>query len=279
MTDPSADYIARELAHTLRPAELYRIWRPGTGEWTYTSGDTSVTYNGKTYTPAAIQRGAVSRDADFKTSRLNISINYLKEPIVNFLVNWPVELVWIEVLRLFRDDATEARVVFLGQVARVSIQGRKAQVECVGFEHFLRQSLPILRYQVQCNRRLFSVECGIANASYKITTTVSVSADGLTLTDSAFGDKADNYFTWGYVQKDDDRRLITAHTGNDISLRYRIYGLTGGDTVTAYAGCDRTFETCKDKFDNRVNFSGFPWIPLDNPVTQLPAPTRTGGKK
>ena len=39
------------------------------------------------------------------------------------------------------------------------------------------------------------------------------------------------------------------------------YTVQVGDGVTAIAGCDKTSETCKDKFSNLINFRGFPTIP------------------
>ena len=40
-----------------------------------------------------------------------------------------------------------------------------------------------------------------------------------------------------------------------------------GDDVIAYAGCDKLNSTCHTKFNNIVNFGGFPFIPSDNPFT------------
>ena len=37
--------------------------------------------------------------------------------------------------------------------------------------------------------------------------------------------------------------------------------LATGDIVTLEAGCDRTCDTCRIKFDNLLNFQGFPFIP------------------
>jgi uncharacterized phage protein (TIGR02218 family) len=37
--------------------------------------------------------------------------------------------------------------------------------------------------------------------------------------------------------------------------------LAAGDAFTVTAGCDKHFVTCRDKFDNVVNFRGFPHIP------------------
>ncbi|WDR02757.1 DUF2163 domain-containing protein [Devosia algicola] len=43
-----------------------------------------------------------------------------------------------------------------------------------------------------------------------------------------------------------------------------------GDALTLYAGCDRRFATCGQKFDNSVNFRGFPHIPGSDYVLRYP---------
>ncbi len=35
-----------------------------------------------------------------------------------------------------------------------------------------------------------------------------------------------------------------------------------GDAFTVWPGCSRTVSTCQNKFNNRLNFRGFPWIPV-----------------
>jgi uncharacterized phage protein (TIGR02218 family) len=37
--------------------------------------------------------------------------------------------------------------------------------------------------------------------------------------------------------------------------------LAVGDALTVTAGCDKSFATCGEKFDNRLNFQGFPHMP------------------
>jgi uncharacterized phage protein (TIGR02218 family) len=48
--------------------------------------------------------------------------------------------------------------------------------------------------------------------------------------------------------------------------------VTAGDTLTITAGCDKTYPTCKAKFDNGVNFRGFPHIPGNRFVLSVPGP-------
>jgi uncharacterized phage protein (TIGR02218 family) len=39
-----------------------------------------------------------------------------------------------------------------------------------------------------------------------------------------------------------------------------IWDIQAGDTFTVIAGCDKTLGTCKDKFNNVINFGGFPHL-------------------
>ncbi len=39
------------------------------------------------------------------------------------------------------------------------------------------------------------------------------------------------------------------------------YQISAGDKYSILAGCDKTFPTCRSKFNNTVNFRGEPYIP------------------
>ena len=56
-------------------------------------------------------------------------------------------------------------------------------------------------------------------------------------------------------------------------------GIAGGDMVRLEAGCDKRFETCRLKFNNLVNFQGFPDIPGEDWVMSVPKQSgrNTGG--
>ncbi len=47
-----------------------------------------------------------------------------------------------------------------------------------------------------------------------------------------------------------------------------------GDGVAAMPGCDKSFETCRDRFANQLNFQGFPHIPGNDFLLQLAAAGR-----
>ncbi|MDU8911064.1 DUF2163 domain-containing protein [Aestuariicoccus sp. MJ-SS9] len=54
-----------------------------------------------------------------------------------------------------------------------------------------------------------------------------------------------------------------------------------GDEVKVFAGCDKRFATCRLKFNNIINFQGFPDIPEDDWIMVHPtmAKTRGGGSR
>ncbi|MEM9349734.1 MAG: DUF2163 domain-containing protein [Pseudomonadota bacterium] len=59
--------------------------------------------------------------------------------------------------------------------------------------------------------------------------------------------------------------------GREIELWLELRGdLQPGDMVRLQAGSDGTLETCKKKFDNVVNFRGFPFIPGDDWLATVP---------
>ena len=49
-----------------------------------------------------------------------------------------------------------------------------------------------------------------------------------------------------------------------------LYPIQVGDAFTIRPGCDKTFATCQAKFDNAVNFRGFPHVPGTDQVLSYP---------
>lgn len=52
--------------------------------------------------------------------------------------------------------------------------------------------------------------------------------------------------------------------------------IAAGDTFTVTAGCDKRFATCRDRFTNGLNFRGFPAIPGNDFLIQVPVPGEPG---
>lgn len=270
MKTPSSAYIANEESNQRKPAELYHFWRDGGEDWYYTDGDASVDFGGNTYTPATLSRGNARYNSTLEAQMLQIQASYLEDVTVDFLSINPVEILWVVVGKIHRDQSPlEVSVVFIGQIKTVLFKGKEASISCVGFEHFLKKTIPIWRYQVNCNHRVFDTKCALTKASYLTQTAITLSVTGLVLNSADFALETDGYFIGGEVIFGNESRTIIAHVGEDITLMYKFLTLVSTDTVDAYPGCDGRPETCRDKYSNILNFLGFPFIPTENPALRV----------
>ena len=79
---------------------------------------------------------------------------------------------------------------------------------------------------------------------------------------------------WGQVKTD-----RVAEGGQRIELWQSLKAdVARGTRVRLVAGCDRRLETCRKKFDNVVNYRGFPDLPGMDWITAAPRAQGTGGK-
>ena len=65
-------------------------------------------------------------------------------------------------------------------------------------------------------------------------------------------------------------RSWDAATGTLSLFLPALYPMQAGDAFTIRPGCDKSFATCQAKFDNVVNFRGFPHVPGTDQVLSYP---------
>jgi uncharacterized phage protein (TIGR02218 family) len=266
---PTQNFIDKETGFQRKPVELYHAWR-GDDNWYYTSHDQAVTYGGNEYTPITIKRSKIQHDTETDASKVTVTFAKVNPAIVDYLTVAPLDLAWISISKLFRDqDPYETYILFTGQLIYITLKGIQAQAECRGIEYLLHQ--PILRYiyQPECNWTLFDDGCGLAAATYKVTTGVTLDSTETILTSSDFGLQSNGYWMLGYVEFDGEKRFIVDHDGDDITIQYPFSDLNDFDDVDAYPGCNGAMETCRDKFSNTDSFFGFPYVPIDNPTVWI----------
>lgn len=133
-------------------------------------------------------------------------------------------------------------------------------------------------YQHLCDARLGDRLCGIdlEDGAYRARAIVSTVADNRTVTVSGLTGFANDWFAMGLVRWDSGARAgvidgIARQDGEVLTLDRTVGDwLAPGDALTIYAGCDKRFATCRDKFGNGVNFQGFPHIPGNDFVMRYP---------
>lgn len=74
--------------------------------------------------------------------------------------------------------------------------------------------------------------------------------------------KEKNYFKYGVVYFENNQSMeVKQSFNNNIILSSRLnYNINVGDNFKIVAGCDKTFNTCCNVFNNAINFRGEPFI-------------------
>jgi uncharacterized phage protein (TIGR02218 family) len=181
----------------------------------------------------------------------------------------------------------ELRVlVAKGAIGEVKREGNAFTAEVRGLSERLAQQTGRL-YATTCSADLGDARCKIDLTApafrgdgtvAAVTATSSFTASGL----AAF---ADGWFTGGKVTF-----TSGANAGASVEVKTHRNGaavtfdlwqamaepIAAGDTFTVTAGCDKAFATCHDRFDNVVNFRGFPHIPGNDFVIGYPVQGEPG---
>jgi uncharacterized phage protein (TIGR02218 family) len=190
-------------------------------------------------------------------------------------------------------QAADQRVLMrkgnLGQVSR----GKSAfQAEVRGLAHKLNQSVG-RAYGYSCDADLGDARCTIdlTDPAFSGAGVVVSATDNRRFTVSGFDGFADTWFsggklTWTSGANAGRAMEIKRHgvVGSAVSMELwqaMSDAVTAGDAFTVTAGCDKQFSTCKAKFDNAINFRGFPYMPGNDAVVSTPSANQTldGGSR
>lgn len=131
------------------------------------------------------------------------------------------------------------------------------------------------RFARGCDADLGDGRCGVDldDGAYRAMATVD-QADGAVLVVAGLGGFDDGWFAGGRARVtsgaadgfvSEVKRHSVDGPGASVELwRTPPVPLSPGDTLVVTAGCDKRFATCVAKFDNAVNFRGFPHMPGDD---------------
>ena len=171
----------------------------------------------------------------------------------------------------------------LGEVRR---DGAVFTAEMRGLSDRLAQDIGRL-YTSTCSADLGDGRCKISlsNAAFRGTGTVAALNATSAFTANGIGDFGDGWFTGGKL-------TFTSGDNAGLSVEVKSHRKTDGVTLVLWqampqpiapddafavtAGCDKRFSTCHDRFNNVVNFRGFPHIPGNDFVIRYPVQGEPG---
>ena len=254
-----------------QPVEVY-TFLIGAQAFRYTSAEDTVTLSAIDYAPESISRGTLEDGAEERDTNLSLVLPATNPVARQFLFSIPGQRVKIQIDRYQRLDTPTPEVIriFDGFVHSVTYEGngKTASMSCRPAVAVLNRTIPRFAFHAQCNHVLYDSGCQVddTDPAFRVSSGSVTAVSGRVLTVSGLsGSFADGFFDGGFVEVvgSSDFRMILSHTGNDLTLLLPFS--TDPTTVNVFAGCDHSIATCKAKFDNVINFGGFPFVPTRNP--------------
>jgi uncharacterized phage protein (TIGR02218 family) len=270
-------------------ARAWDVRRKDGRRFGFTDHDLDLSFDGVIFradtgmSAAAIQQGtglsvdnseAIGALSDSSVTEADIAAGRFDgAEVTAWLVNWA--------------DVSARKVLFRGSLGEITRTGGAFSAELRGLTEWLNR--PVGRvFQAPCLAVLGDVACGVdldadgmsvdaIVTEIGITGSMTVSgADGfeagwfqrgrLTVLDGAAAG------LWAVVKRD----VLYEDGARQIDLWEPLRAsLAVGDRVKLIVGCDKRFETCRTKFDNLINFQGFPDIPQEEWVLIHPTATRS----
>ncbi len=194
--------------------------------------------------------------------------------VAHWLVNWK--------------DVDVRKLKFRGTLGEIRRGDQSFEAELRGLAETLNQPLG-RSYLKVCDRVLGDSKCGVDvdDPEFSITTVLVENDEGHRMVFEGLESYPDAWFDSGFIRwADGGLSVIKADSYSEGQRVLALWeevrrNLPAGTEAQVIAGCDKRAETCKSKFDNFLNFRGFPHMPGEDFVTSYPSSgeTHDGGSR
>ncbi len=253
------------------PLELIQVSYTG-NFWYYTSADHDIEFEGRTYRAVPITHAEIEPSVDVEKAGLEVTFPGDVEFFESFRIQPPSEVVSFTLLvqnYLFPDEYV---VLWKGRIIDVNFQGAYLAVTVENVFSSLNRPGLRRRYSITCPYALYGSQCKVSRDAFKEITPV-LGLNGITVIAQSAVGKVDNYYAGGYATWANgsggniEKRMIRQSIGStgQLILSASPIGLSGGQLINIYAGCDHLIATCDVKFNNKDNCGATPYIPPKNP--------------
>ncbi|PHS21736.1 MAG: hypothetical protein COA84_15085 [Robiginitomaculum sp.] len=224
----------------------------------------------RVWAPSAISHGKIPFSTDPGKSALSIKFANSDAFVRQFLTPTGINSTVVTIYRGHRNDVDQELVVkYRGELMQIKPSDTKIVLEFGADGPMLDSKALVQVMQRPCGHAVYFGGCRLVLNDWYVDMTVTAITEGVLTIPLATG-QADTWYRAGILRWGEFMEMITVHTGDKITLTRDIPGLAefisanGTASVKLAPGCDLTLNTCAVKFQNNLNYAGFPWM-LDTP--------------
>lgn len=228
-----------------------------------TSSSVPQTWDNITYTPASISRSDVKHTSDLSGFDISIHIEKASQVVPLSLFRPSDNRLNLRILRI-QDDVQVG--LWAGRVINASIISPvEVELECRPIIEIMDRSGLGPTYARECRHTLYGSDCGVNRENFRVSATIT-NVSGTFIQVPEILNHPDFWFSLGYVEWGQNQRGIRRSLEDGwLELTEPFINLSTPQDVNLYPGCSRTLTVCQNKFDNTINYGGFPWVPRKNP--------------
>lgn len=262
--------------NTLNPTTLATLWkvvRLDDAVYGFTDHDKNIVFGGVTYyARSGFSASQIANSAALSVDNVELDGYFDSDAIQQSDIEAGVwDGATVEVRCVNYADLTQgAEVLRVGELGTFSAKDQLFIAELRGLADKVQRTVTRI-YLPSCDADLGDERCTVDIEALRVAGEVTAVTDRHDfLTDLASGSPviAAGEFTYGLITwtsgENDGRSMeVKEHaTLGQIILQLPMVGTVEvGDQFTIVPGCTKTLEQCRDRYDNVVNFRGFPHVP------------------
>lgn len=267
MKNIPAAFQAHKMSETTTICTLWRCQRADGKVFCFTDVDVDVVWNGERYaagtgvTPSAVSnQSSLAVDNLTVTGVLNSDTITDDDLLAGLWNNAKILVVQANYMNI--DDGVEIiRSGYLGDITKGRTQ---FEAELRGLAQKAQSKVGRV-ITVACDAKLGDSRCKVNLANYTVTGSVTTAGFKDRFTDTS-RTEAVNWFQYGVLtftsglNKGYSVEVKSNNAGLIIFQLPMPKNISIGDTYSVYAGCNKSLDHCKNKFNNVLNHRGFPHV-------------------
>lgn len=166
------------------------------------------------------------------------------------------------------------RILAAGHWGEATLRDASYVAEFRSLAQALQQTIGEV-YTPTCRAELGDARCQVDLGPLTVQGLIAGVTDDRTLVDPARTEE-DGHWAGGVIEFDDGpaqgfRMEVKDSADTGVLQLFQALAVTPGvgDAYTLKPGCDKVFETCRDRYDNVINFRGFPHVPGTDEVLKF----------
>ena len=256
---------------TSEPIELFTIAR-GSEAWYCTSHDVDVVRDGIVYRASLMgrERFKQSEESAQSTTTINIARRHpLGAELLSRGLRDSNGTLYLRIA-LTTDGDAEYWPVWIGEVTDLVRHDTHAQLEVASMQNLMRRPLLRVVGGTQCNHALYDTGCGVNMEDYRMDTDITSTSNRVIQVAGPIVDTPGvvlrgGSYAGGILVFGKQRWFIERNVLNTLILMTPMADDMLGETVAIYKGCSRSYDICKNRFNNVRNFGGFAKWPVTSP--------------